>query len=219
MKRNFVGLFCVVGIAGVIGFIVAKYSPPLLSSVLPSSWVYETSTPWHTDETVYSPLKWEMLIPENERNTIARYQVPETNTLQDLTQQILNSIESAGDKAYQSAMISTNTVASLSGSTVSISGFVVPIDFYPNKNLKYIFLVPYFGACTHFPPPPPNQILFIRLEDGFSHFDINQAFTFEGKLKTELFEDLIGTSAYTLEAYRAKKFSGEPDTFREHSSL
>ena len=28
------------------------------------------------------------------------------------------------------------------------------------KKGNLIFLVPYFGACIHVPPPPPNQIIF-----------------------------------------------------------
>jgi hypothetical protein len=46
----------------------------------------------------------------------------------------------------------------LHGQRVRIPGFVVSLDGGPNE-LREFLLVPYFGACIHVPPPPPNQVI------------------------------------------------------------
>ncbi len=39
----------------------------------------------------------------------------------------------------------------LEGKTISIPGFIVPLDFDSAHRVTKFFLVPYFGACIHFP--------------------------------------------------------------------
>jgi uncharacterized protein len=56
----------------------------------------------------------------------------------------------------------TRVVDALDGKLVSIAGYVVPLGFDATK-VKEFLLVPYFGACIHVPPPPPNQIVLVRL--------------------------------------------------------
>ena len=66
------------------------------------------------------------------------------------------------------------------------------------RRVTSFFIVPYFGACLHMPPPPPNQILFVNFSDGIELQHLQQPFWFEGKLEIEISERDIGTSAYTL---------------------
>ena len=49
--------------------------------------------------------------------------------------------------------------------------------------MTQFFLVPYFGACLHMPPPPPNQIIFAQLEQGFDELDITKAYLLKGVLR------------------------------------
>lgn len=215
--KGIVGIILMSFIAAFVTHVSIKHSRQIASMLLPASTVYEAKPTWYTSQTKFEELTWEMLLPAHEYELISRYQLGEAKTVSDFTSQILNSIESASDKEYQQAMISVNTVDTFAEQRVSISGFIVPIDFYPNKDLQNVFLVPYFGACLHFPPPPPNQMIFIQLAQGFGDFDIGQAYTVKGKLNVELFEDFIGTSAYSLEPSSIKTYSGEPDTFRTHA--
>lgn len=53
----------------------------------------------------------------------------------------------------------------LDGETVSLEGYLVPLDFEATEAKAFV-LVPYMGACIHVPPPPPNQVVFIEYEDG-----------------------------------------------------
>ena len=57
-------------------------------------------------------------------------------------------------------------VKELDGKRVRIGGYVVPLDFEAT-NVKEFLLVPFVGACIHVPPPPPNQIVYVKAEKGF----------------------------------------------------
>jgi uncharacterized protein len=58
-------------------------------------------------------------------------------------------------------------VAKLDGKRVHIGGYVVPLDFEATR-VKEFLLVPFVGACIHVPPPPANQIVYVKTEQGFS---------------------------------------------------
>ena len=54
----------------------------------------------------------------------------------------------------------------LVGESIKIPGFAVPLE--GDDGFEYIdefLLVPYFGACIHVPPPPPNQVIHVVLEE------------------------------------------------------
>ncbi|HXW21531.1 MAG TPA: DUF3299 domain-containing protein [Rhodomicrobium sp.] len=57
-------------------------------------------------------------------------------------------------------------VKDLDGKRVRIGGYVVPLDFEAT-NVKEFLLVPFVGACIHVPPPPPNQIIYVKTAKGF----------------------------------------------------
>jgi hypothetical protein len=56
-------------------------------------------------------------------------------------------------------------VDSLDGKRVKLPGFVVPLEGDGNVVIEFL-LVPYFGACIHVPPPPSNQIVYVRVSKG-----------------------------------------------------
>jgi hypothetical protein len=60
------------------------------------------------------------------------------------------------------------------------------------------FLVPFFGACIHVPPPPPNQIVHIEVEDAFALESIYDPYWLEGTLFLEQNANGLGQSAYSL---------------------
>ena len=54
----------------------------------------------------------------------------------------------------------------LNGKPVRIPGYIVPLEGGDGKITEFL-LVPTFGACIHVPPPPPNQIVYVRMIQGF----------------------------------------------------
>jgi hypothetical protein len=57
-------------------------------------------------------------------------------------------------------------VEELDGKRVRIGGYVVPLDFDATTVTEFL-LVPFVGACIHVPPPPANQIIYVKTERGF----------------------------------------------------
>ena len=57
-------------------------------------------------------------------------------------------------------------VDDLDGRQVSMPGYVLPLDYSGTKITEFL-LVPWVGACIHTPPPPPNQIVYVKSIDGF----------------------------------------------------
>jgi hypothetical protein len=55
--------------------------------------------------------------------------------------------------------------ASLDGKTVRMPGYVLPLE-YTGRKVREFLLVPWVGACIHTPPPPPNQIVHVRIAKG-----------------------------------------------------
>ena len=52
----------------------------------------------------------------------------------------------------------------LSNKTIEISGYLLPLNFNKGKSNEYL-LVPWVGACIHTPPPPKNQIIYVKTKD------------------------------------------------------
>lgn len=91
------------------------------------------------------------------------------------------------------------TVGELDGQQIRLPGFVVPIETTGDGKLKEFFLVPYFGACIHVPPPPANQIIYGRLKEPIPMVNIWDAFWMEGTLNVEEISNDTADSAYTMD--------------------
>jgi hypothetical protein len=90
-------------------------------------------------------------------------------------------------------------VAALDGKLVRIGGYVVPLDFEAT-NVKEFLLVPYVGACIHVPPPPANQIIYVKTAKGF---DVNGTFDpvyVTGTLKADSTFLALAETGYSLDA-------------------
>ena len=63
----------------------------------------------------------------------------------------------------------TTIVEELNGQRVRIPGYLLPLEMSDTK-VKEFLLVPYIGACIHVPPPPPNQIIHVKIvqKEGYS---------------------------------------------------
>lgn len=54
----------------------------------------------------------------------------------------------------------------LNGQSIRIPGYVLPLEI-TGKRVTEFLLVPWVGACIHTPPPPPNQILYVKTDTPF----------------------------------------------------
>ncbi|MGH1487312.1 MAG: DUF3299 domain-containing protein [Cellvibrionaceae bacterium] len=116
------------------------------------------------------------------------------------------TVPSPEEQAYYAALESTNIKTEFDKKTVRIAGFVVPIEYDEKQVITEFFLVPYFGACIHVPPPPPNQIIHVKYPDGLTLEALYDPFWIEGELKTEIVENDLAVSAYALAADAVKPY-------------
>ena len=93
---------------------------------------------------------------------------------------------------------SFRAIKELNGQKVKIAGYIVPVEVDGESQMSEFFIVPYFGACIHVPPPPPNQIILARLAKPIPVTEIYDAYWIEGTLNVEQIKNDIAASAYTL---------------------
>jgi len=74
-----------------------------------------------------------------------------------------------------------SVVGNLDGETIRMPGYVLPLAF-DGTNVKEFLLVPYVGACIHTPPPPANQIVHVKSEEGFASEGLFQAVWVSGRM-------------------------------------
>jgi hypothetical protein len=99
-------------------------------------------------------------------------------------------------------------VAALDGKRVRIGGYVVSLDFDATK-VKEFLLVPFVGACIHVPPPPANQIVYVKSEPGFEVTGMFDPVWVTGVLKATTAHTGLAEAGYSLVAdkveHRAKE--------------
>jgi hypothetical protein len=90
-------------------------------------------------------------------------------------------------------------VSELNGKRVRIGGYVVPLDFEATT-VKEFLLVPFVGACIHVPPPPANQIVYVKAADGFEVGGSFDPVSVTGTIRTETAFTGLADAGYSLEA-------------------
>lgn len=90
-------------------------------------------------------------------------------------------------------------VTEFNGKRVKIGGYVVPLDFEATT-IKEFLLVPFVGACIHVPPPPANQIVYVKSEKGVEIGGQFDPVWVTGTLKTEPAFTGLADAGYTIDA-------------------
>jgi hypothetical protein len=134
-------------------------------------------------------LEWNDLIPES-----ARGQLPSAPP--SAAHDYLGESGPAAVQQTLNAPVNTE----LDGKPVKIPGFIVPLDVAKDGTVSEFFLVPYFGACIHVPPPPPNQIVYVTAQKGIALDSIYEAYWITGTMKLENKSTRLGAAAYSLSA-------------------
>ena len=104
------------------------------------------------------------------------------------------------DDAYKNALQSFDVNPDVLNERIMIPGFIVPTAYDDDRRITEFFLVPYFGACIHLPPPPPNQIIYVRFQEGVSIDDSYEPHAVKGELTSEVMRNNLADSAYSIEA-------------------
>ncbi|WP_299692716.1 DUF3299 domain-containing protein [uncultured Vibrio sp.] len=129
-------------------------------------------------------IEWLDLIPESERSHVSDETLAALDHRANVAQQVLVG----------------SVRPELNGSNVKIPGFVIPLEG-DSESISEFLLVPFYGACIHVPPPPPNQIIYVKFEKGAPTKDLWDIVYITGTLKAEtVISDDIGVeSGYSIE--------------------
>ena len=154
-------------------------------------------------QSTFKTLTWTELLPEEDLKALLN--PPEyVNDIVDgsdqdrIGGQLKNTQSEAPSDPYQQALTSTRVVPELDGKAIKLPGFIVPLEFDDDLNITQFFLVPYFGACIHTPPPPPNQIVFVDYPQGLHVEALYDPFWIYGDLKTSYMENAMAAAAYSM---------------------
>ncbi|ALM92724.1 MULTISPECIES: DUF3299 domain-containing protein [Alteromonas] len=161
----------------------------------------------------YQEVEWTQLMPEED--LAALLNPPDYLAgIEDGSQE--DSVEAFGNQEFdnettnrfQQALTSTQVVKTFENKPIRIPGFIVPLESSESKMVTEFFIVPYFGACIHMPPPPPNQIIYVSVEEGVELESLYDPFWFEGTLAIDTTENAMGTAAYRLEHVNVQPYEG-----------
>jgi len=150
----------------------------------------------------YRNIDWEELKPEDEKV------VDQTSDLESL--EVVNNWYtddkyadlpglSSGYYGAPPQAYSVGVVSEMDGKNVRVPGFIVPIEFEAENLVTEFFLVPYFGACFHKPPPPPNQTIYVTSPKPIEYESIYDPVWIMGVIKTKQQGNDIATAAYSID--------------------
>lgn len=152
----------------------------------------------------YQTVEWTDLMPKDDLEAFLNppdsiNEIEDGSDADKIADQIKAALDAPGDSRYQQALVSTKVIPEFDGKAIRIPGFIVPLAFGVDQHhVTKFFLVPYFGACIHVPPPPPNQIVYAEFEKGFKLTSLYDPFWLYGTIKTTIVENDTATAAYTI---------------------
>jgi hypothetical protein len=163
----------------------------------------QETSPAKPIESQFRTIDWTDLIPADTLEILMNppdyiAEIMDGTAEDQISSQIRTSIAAASDDLYQQALVSTEVKEEMNGTKVRIPGFIVPLGFDDDQTITQFFLVPYFGACLHMPPPPPNQIVLVNYPEGLKLDEIYTPFWISGELTTTINENDVALSAYSM---------------------
>ncbi len=151
----------------------------------------------------FRELKWDELVPKGWDPTVS-FRKRSAGIVSDADPRAWKLM-----KEFRVVLDNAPTVESLNGSAIRIPGYVVPLETVRGE-LKEFLLVPYFGACIHVPPPPANQVIFVRSDKPVAGFHTMDTVWVSGTLHATRQETFAGASGYTIDAAAVDRYVGEP---------
>jgi|GEM_PF-223128 len=144
-----------------------------------------------TETEKYRTIEWEALMPAgwNPVKSTEGLKIEEMDDKDPRAIEALNKTMAA----WKTAPVNP----ALDGESVRIAGFVVPLEYQGNA-LREFLLVPYYGACIHTPPPPPNQIILVSLANPARNIRAMDAVWITGEMTVGQKNTVLGVSGYAM---------------------
>ncbi len=91
-----------------------------------------------------------------------------------------------------------NVVDDLDQLVVRMPGYILPLDYATQGQAREFLLLPYHGACVHYPPPPPNQIVYLRASEPVAFSSLWEPVWVEGRMEIERIDTDLAAAAYSM---------------------
>lgn len=91
-----------------------------------------------------------------------------------------------------------NVVEDLDGLIARMPGYILPLDFAEHGSAREFLLLPFHGACVHYPPPPPNQIVYLRSAEPIQFASLWEPVWVEGLMTIERVDTDLAATAYSM---------------------
>ena len=158
--------------------------------MLSSSILYSNDNIEINDEIILLPITWTDLLPRDAFDF-----VPEGGVTDEMWRDpnFLLAVEKAGFA----------TVEGLDGSNIRLTGFMVPldVDYGEAESVSEFVLVPSAGMCMHVPPPPPNQMLLVKLKEPVEIRHMYQPIGVTGIVSIKPPDEQAFDSVYVVQGY------------------
>lgn len=100
-------------------------------------------------------------------------------------------------------------VARMHGKRVRMAGYMVPLDAAASKTTEFL-LVPYYGACIHVPPPPPHQMVHVKVASSEGvPLNFEKPIWVEGAFRIGRSESQYGHAEYAVNAENVTLYENE----------
>ena len=110
----------------------------------------------------------------------------------------------------QSNLRAAPIVKELNGKYVKIPGYIVPLEFdFEKGTFSEFLLAPYFGACIHVPPPPSNQIVYVKSASPLKQQWLDDAVWVTGTITTDSVDSEYGFAGYSMNDIALDIYDGE----------
>ncbi len=104
----------------------------------------------------------------------------------------------------------TASLKNLDGQQIRIPGFIVPLEDDQSQITEFL-LVPSPQACIHVPPPPPNQMLYVKMKTPISFEWGYRAYWVMGRLHLKKVDSPYGLVSFEMEGEGVKVYKKYED--------
>lgn len=100
----------------------------------------------------------------------------------------------------------TSPARALDKKMVAVPGFMVPLEDDADQVTEFL-LVPFAGACIHVPPPPPNQMIYVKLKAGQkARMSFTEPIMVTGVLHVTTVQSPYGDVSFNLDGESVKPY-------------
>ena len=143
--------------------------------------------------STYKEKNWDDLMPRD-WDPMASLKGLKLENLKDSDPRAMEALEKMRE-AWSNAPVEP----ALNGERIRIPGFVIPLEKSGSKVREFL-LVPYFGACIHTPPPPPNQIIHVKSAKPVANMRTMDTVWVSGVMQVRSVDTELGQAGYQLKA-------------------